>query len=134
MARKKRRKGGGGRPGGQPVKGFRPGKEPPELRKKQAREQLGGDASWAQKQAVDLVADRTPAEVRSMMNRWVTGLLVAAVILAIAGAALYGWSIAAGIVVHVLAAVAVFFWHRMRRQRDQLVSMAETLGKSGRRK
>lgn len=132
MAKKKQQKKGkkrGGPPGGQPVKGFRPGKEPAYLRKQRAKEQLGQDAPRAQDRALDLVADRSPDEVRSLMSRWAVVLLVVGIALGIAGALLYDWSVAAGIVTHVLAAAAIFLWHRLRRQRDQLVELAERFGK-----
>jgi Flp pilus assembly protein TadB len=128
MGRKKRKGGGSA-----PIKGFRPGKEPAHLRKRAARARLGQDASWAQKQAVELVADRSPEEVRRMMMRWTVGLLAAAAALIIAGAFLYGWAIWAGLGLHLVAAVLLFLWYRMRRQRAQLVKMAESFGKPPRR-
>jgi Flp pilus assembly protein TadB len=124
-----KKKGGGGRQPTRPIKGFRPGREPAHLRKRQAKAQLGDDASWAEKQAVELVADRSPGEVRSVMKRWIWGLLAATVVLAVAGTLLYAWALWAGIVVHLLAAAAGFLWYRMRRQRDRLVQMAEAFGK-----
>lgn len=125
-----RRGKGRGRP---PVKGFRPGKEPPELRKRRAKAQLGSDASWAQKQMVETVGDRSPQEVQVMLKRWTTVLLVAAVVLAIVGALLYGWSIYAGIAVHLLTLVVLFLWFRIRKQGANLIAMAESIG-GGRRK
>lgn len=132
MAKKKKQKKGkkgGGQPGGQQVKGFRPGKEPAYVRKQRAKQQLGQEAPRAQERALDLVADRSPGEVRSLMNRWVTVLLVVGALLGVGGALLYDWSLAAGIVTHMLAAAAIFLWHRLRRQRNQLVELAEQFGK-----
>lgn len=114
--------GGGGR---RPIDGFRPGKEPPELRKRRAKAHLGDDASWAQKKLIDVVGDRSPDEVRTMVGRWTTGLLVATVVLAVLGALLYGWSLVAGIAVHVLTLAVGFLWFRLRKQRTRLVEMTE---------
>ena len=121
MAAKRRQ---GQRP---PVKGFRPGKEPAHLRKRRAKAQLGADASWAQKQAVDAVAGRTPDEVRSMVRRWSIALFAGAVLLALGGALLYAWSTVAGVVVHVVAAAAAFLGYRLRKSGEQLAEMAGSL-------
>ena len=112
-----------------PIKGFRPGKEPAHLRKRQAKAQLGDDANWAQKKMIDAVGDRSPDEVRAMVTRWSRVLLAAAVVLAVLGAFLYGWSIVAGVAVHVLAFVAGFIWLRLRTNRAELVKMAEWVGR-----
>lgn len=122
-------KSGGG--SGQQVRGFRPGTEPPHLQAQQARQELGPDAPWAQKQAVDLVAGRSPEEVEAMVTRWARVVLAVFVVLGLAGAFLYRWSIVAGIVVHVLAAAAVFLWYRLRSQQSQLAEMARTMGGKG---
>lgn len=107
------------------IPGFRPGKEPGALRKKRAKARLGEDASWAQKKMIDAVGDRSPDEVRAMVKRWARVLLAAVVVLAVLGALLYAWSVVAGVVVHLLALVLAFLWYRLRRQRGQLVEMAE---------
>jgi len=107
------------------VKGFRPGKEPPELREKRAKARLGEDASWAQKKMIETVGDRTPEEVREMVTRWTRILLAVAVVLVVGGALLYPWSLWAGIAVHVLALGAGFFWFRFRQQRENFVETAE---------
>lgn len=131
MGRKKK---GGNKGGSQrPIKGFRPGKAPPQLKRQQARAELGSDAGWAQRAMVDTVADRTPAEVRALVGRWALLLLVGAVALGILGVFLYGWSTLAGIAVHVLGLVLLVLWYRVRRQGERLVTMAETLGDGGRR-
>lgn len=109
----------------QQIPGFRPGKEPGALRKKRAKARLGEDASWAQKKMIDAVGDRRPDEVRAMVKRWARVLLAAVVVLAVLGALLYAWSVVAGVVVHLLALVLAFLWYRLRRQRGQLVEMAE---------
>ena len=109
------------------VKGFRPGKEPAHLKKQRAKAQLGKDASWAQKQAVDAVAGRSPQEVRKMVKTWSRTLLAGGGLLAIGGGFLYGWAVWAGVAVHVLAAVLLFLGYRLGKQGAGLVEMAETL-------
>jgi Flp pilus assembly protein TadB len=115
----------------QPVRGFRPGKEPAQLRKQRAKQQLGTDANWAQKRLVESLAERSPEEARAMMRRWRMALLAAAVVLAILGLALYFWSIVAGIVVHVIAAAVLLFWFQLRRKRGDFEALADMV--SGRR-
>ncbi|MDZ7781193.1 MAG: hypothetical protein U5R14_14855 [Gemmatimonadota bacterium] len=56
------------------------------MRKQRAKQQLGQEAPRAQERALDLVADRSPGEVRSLMNRWVTVLLVVGALLGVGGA------------------------------------------------
>lgn len=126
-------RGRGGRGGQPPVRGFRPGKEPPQVRKRRAREQLGDEANWAQKRLVDALAERTPDESRAMMRRWRVALLVATILLVVAGALLYMWSLVAGIIVHLLAVVVFFFWLRLHRQREDFEAMANLVS-GGRRK
>jgi Flp pilus assembly protein TadB len=109
------------------MKGFRRGKEPAHLKKQRAKAQLPRDATWAQKQAVEAVAGRTPQEVQAMLRRWTWGATAVAVLLVVAGAALYAWSVAAGVVVHVLAAGLLFLVLRMRKQAAGLVEMAKSL-------
>jgi hypothetical protein len=122
------RKGGGGGPRrGQPVKGFRPGKEPAHLKKQRAKAQLPRDASWAQRQAVEAVAGRSPQEVQAMVRKWMGGALVLAVLVTVAGAFLYAWSVVAGVVVHVLALGLFFLVFRLRKHGQGLVEMARSL-------
>lgn len=121
MSAKKR---GGPRPA---AKGFRPGKEPPHLKKQRARAQLPKDATWAQKQTFEALAGRDPREVRRMVQLWSGGLLAGGVILAIVGVFLYGWAVPAGVAVHVLAAVLLFLGVRLKSQGAGLVEMAERL-------
>jgi Flp pilus assembly protein TadB len=113
----------------QPVRGFRPGKEPAQLRKQRA--QLGSDANWAQKQLVDVLADRTPEQARRMMGRWRLALLAAVIVLILLGALLYLWSVVAGVIVHVLAAVVLAFWFQLRRKQSDFEALADMV--SGRR-
>lgn len=108
------------------MKGFRPGKEPPELKRRRAKARLPADASWIQEQTVEAVAGRSPAEVRRMVRRWLVGLLVGAVVLAVGGALLYSWSVVAGVVVHVLTAALLVLAYRLWRQGPGLVEMAES--------
>jgi len=110
-----------------PARGFRPGKEPAHLKKKRAKAQIGADASWAQKQAVDVVAGRSPQEVRSMVKRWSATLLAGALLLAVGGVLLYRWSAVAGMVVHVLAAVVAFLGYRVKKSGPGLEEMAGSL-------
>lgn len=110
-----------------PMKGFRPGKEPAHLKKKRAKAQLGKDASWAQKQTVEAVAGRSPEEVRRMVRRWTLGLILGGFMLAVLGVFLYGWSVFAGVAVHVLSLALLFLGYRVRKQGGALVEMADSL-------
>lgn len=112
------------------VKGFRPGKEPPQLRKQQAKRQLG-EVSASQERLLEVFASRTPAEARALMRRWRIGLFVAGVVLVVAGALLYGWSVIAGAVVHLLAALALVIAWRLHSQREALGAMADMVGAKG---
>lgn len=109
-----------------PIKGFRPGKEPPELRKRRAKQQFG-EVNAAQERLIEAFAGRTPEEARALMRRWRIGVLVAAILLSVLGALLYGWSMVAGIIIHVLAAILFFIWFRLRRQRKDLEAMADVI-------
>ena len=113
------------------VKGFRPGKEPPQLRKQQAKRQLG-EVNAAQERLLELFASRTPAESRALIRQWKIGLLTAGAVLLVAGALLYGWSLTAGVVVHVLAAAALAVGWRLHSQREALGAMADLVGAKGR--
>jgi Flp pilus assembly protein TadB len=114
-----------------PIKGFRPGKEPPELRKRRAQEQFG-ELSGAQRQLVEVFANRTPDESRALIRRWTVGLLAAALVFLVAAAALFLWSTVAGAVVGVLAVILLVLWWRVRSQRDALETMADTVSGPGR--
>ena len=109
------------------MKGFRPGKEPKQLKKRAAKAQLGTNASWAQKATVDAIAGRSPQEVRAMIQRWSLGLMVGGVALLVGGFFLYGVSVPGGIAVHVLAAAAFFLTYRVRKSARGLEEMAGTL-------
>ena len=132
-----RRKGQGPQ---QPMKGFRPGKEPPQMKKRRAKQQFG-EMNAAQERMVELFAERTPEESRAMLRRWQIGLLTAGVILAIVAGLLFSWSWIAGSIVGALAVVVLFFWWRFRRQQEAFEAMADAVsgrggrgGKRGRRK
>ncbi|MEX0891935.1 MAG: hypothetical protein WEB88_07155 [Gemmatimonadota bacterium] len=112
------------------MKGFRPGKEPPQLRKQRAKQQFG-QVSATQERLIEMFAERTPAESRALIRTWTLGLLGAALVLVVLGAVLYVWSLVAGVIVHVLAAVALFFWWRLHRQREAFAAMADTVSGSG---
>lgn len=125
MAKKRGGRGGGG--GQRPIKGFRPGKEPPHLKKQRAKAQLGRDASWAQKQAVEAVAGRSPQEVEAMVRRWTVIALMVAILLVVGGVFLYAWSTVAGVIVHVLALALFFLVFRIRKHGQGLVDVARSL-------
>jgi len=115
-----------------PIKGFRPGREPPQLRKQRAKQQLGPNANWAQKQLVEALAGRSPEEARRMMSRWRTAALGIAILLAVVGVALYFWWVPAGVIVHILALATFFLWYRLQRQRAQFDAVVDLV--SGRRR
>lgn len=118
------RKGGGHQ---RPMKGFRPGKEPVGLKKQRAKAELGKDASWAQKRAVDAIAGRSPQEVRKTVQTWSRGLIAGGVLLAIVGVFLYSWAVPAGVAVHVVSAGLLFLGYRIGKQGAGLADMAGTL-------
>ena len=117
----------GGRGPKRAVKGFRPGKEPVQLKRQRAKAELGKDASWMQKQTVEAIAGQSREGVRAMVRRWSIGLGVAGVVCLIGGGLLYAWSAIAGVVVHVLAAVFLFLAYRIRKQGPGLEHMADSL-------
>lgn len=119
---------GGGRRG--PVKGFRPGKEPPQIRKRIAMEQYG-EVSATQERLIEMFSERSPEEAKRMMARWRAGLLAGGVALILVGAGLYLWTLIAGFIAHALALVAFFFWWRLRSQREALETMADTVAGRG---
>ena len=125
MARKQRR--GGPQ---SPVPGFRPGKEPPQLRKQRARQQFG-DVSPTQGKLIEAFAERTPEEARSLIRRWLITALVAAIALGILGILLMTWSVLAGVLVLIVAAGVLFLWWRLRRQRNDLETMADAVSGGG---
>ena len=110
-----------------PVKGFRPGKAPAHLKKQRAMAQLGNDASWFQKQAVEAVAGRSPQDVQKMMKKWSLGLIAGALLFAVVGVFLYAWASVAGIVVHVISAILLFLAYRVRKHGSGMVEMAKAL-------
>ena len=114
------------------VKGFRPGKEPPQLKKQRAKEQYG-DVTGTQERLIELFAERTPEESRALIRAWVRGLLGAAIALVVAAAVLALWSTVAAIIVGVIAGVVLFLWWRLHRQREAFEAMADTVAGGGRR-
>ena len=62
-----------------------------------------------------------------MVKRWSTILLAGAALLAVGGFFLYGWSVPAGVVVHVLAAVLAVLGYRVRKSGGGLEEMAGSL-------
>jgi len=107
-----------------PIKGFRPGKEPPQLKKRRAKQQFG-ELSGTQERLVELFAERSVEESEALINRWVTGLLVTWVILVVVAGVLTLWSVLAAVVVGVLGVIALGIWWRLRGQREGLLRMAE---------
>ena len=114
------------------VKGFRPGKEPPQLKKQRAKEQYG-DVTGTQERLIELFAERTPDESRALIRAWTRGLLASAIALVVAAAVLALWSTVAAIIVGVLAGVVFFLWWRLQRQREAFEAMADTVSGGGRR-
>jgi len=121
------KKSGGRQEGQPPIKGFRPGKAPPQLKKQRAKAQLGNDATWAQKQTVEAVAGKSPEQVRAMVRKWTISLGVAGVVLLALGAFLYTVAVVAGVAVHVLAAAVLFLAWRVSRQGPGLEQIAQSL-------
>lgn len=112
------------------VKGFRPGKEPPQLRKRAAKQQLG-DLNAAQERMVDLFSERTPEESRKMLAKWRTMSLAAGVALSVLTVVALMWTPIAGVIVGILATVAFFLHLRLRAQREALEAMADAVSKGG---
>jgi hypothetical protein len=123
------KKGGGGRGHGaqRPIKGFRPGKAPKQLKKQMAKAQLGSDASWVQKQTVEAVAGKSPQEVGAQVRTWTVGVVVGAVLLGVLGVFLYAWSLVAGVVVHGLTVGLLFLAYRFGKQGQGLAELAKSL-------
>lgn len=109
------------------VKGFRPGKEPVQLKRQRAKSELGKDASWVQKQTVEAIAGQSREGVRAMVRRWSIGLAIGGVLVTVGGAFLYAWSTVAGVAVHIAAAVLLFLAYRIRKQGPGLEQMADSL-------
>lgn len=109
------------------MKGFRPGKEPPQLRKKRAREQFP-DAGGAQKRMIEIFAERTPQESRALLRRWRVGFLTGGLVAVVAAALLFAWSTVAGAVVGVVAIILLVIWWRLHSQREAFEALADTVG------
>lgn len=115
------------------VKGFRPGKEPPQLRKQAMRQQFG-DLNPAQKRMLELFSDRTPQESRALLARWRLMSLGVTVLLLILAAVAWMWTPIAGVVVGIAAVVAGMIHVRLRMQRAALESMADAVAGAGPRR
>ena len=123
----------GGRGGPQRhVKGFRPGKEPPQMRKRMAKEQFG-ELSPGQARMVEMFAERSPEEARGLIRRWQLGLLAVTIVLAVLAALLWAWSWIAGVIVGIIAVVVLFLWLRLRAQSAELEKVADAVSRGGRR-
>lgn len=118
-----------------PIRGFRPGKEPPQLKKRRAREQFG-EVGAAQERLIELFAERSPQESRALLRRWRIGLLAGALVLAVLAVVLYAWTVVATVVAGVLAVVVLFLWWRLHRQKEQFEAMADAVsgGPGGKRR
>jgi hypothetical protein len=121
-------RGRSGAEGPRHVKGFRPGKEPPQIRKREATARIPDDAPAVQKWLVEALVERGPEGVQQLIGKFGIGLAVAGAVLAIGGALLYRWHIWAGVLVQIIAAVALFLWYRVRAQRGAISLMAKQLG------
>lgn len=109
-----------------PVKGFRPGKEPPELRKRRAKEQFG-EVNAMQERLIELFAERSPEQAKALVRRWMIGMVTAAAVLAVAAVLLATWSTVVAVVVGGLAVVLLVLGLRIRSQRADLEAMADTV-------
>lgn len=116
-----------------PMKGFRPGREPPQLKKQRAKQQFG-DVSASQERLIELFAERSPDEARKLMRRWRVGFLAGGLALAVLGAVLYLWSPIAVVVAEIMALVLLVLWWRLHRQRDALEAMADAVSGPGKGK
>ena len=120
--------------GQRPVKGFRPGKEPPELRKRRAKEQFG-EVNAMQERLIEVFAERSPEESRRLVRRWTVGLLAAAIILAAVAVVFYVlWSTVPAIITGVVALLVAIMGWRIRRQRADLETMIDAVGGGGTRR
>ncbi|TVP55686.1 MAG: hypothetical protein EA351_10115 [Gemmatimonadales bacterium] len=97
------------------------------MKKQRARAQLPDNASWAQKQMVEAMAGQDPEKLQRSLHRWSIGLLIAAIVLGVGGLFLYGWNLFAGFAAHLVGAGMVFLWYRLRKQRQQLIDLAQAL-------
>jgi Flp pilus assembly protein TadB len=124
-----RRRGGGGSP---QIKGFRPGKEPKQLRTQAAKQQFG-EMNAAQERMVEFFAERTPEQSRKLLARWRTWSAVAGVVLSALSVWAWMWHWIAGVVVGALAAGLFLVHLQLRSQRASLEAMADAVA-GGRRK
>ncbi len=117
------------------VKGFRPGKEPPQLKKQRAKQQYG-QVTGTQERLIELFAERTPEQSRRLIRGWLRGLLAGAIVLLVAAGVLVLWTLVATAIVGVLGLVVLWLWWRLHRQREAFEAMADTVagGRLGKRK
>lgn len=113
----------------QQVKGFRAGKQPKSLSKKQLKRQMP-EMNKAQEKLVDLFADRSPEEGRKLIAGWHRTTLIVGVLLSIGSVAAWFWSWIPGLILALLAAGTFFIHFQLRGQRDQLEQMAEAVSKA----
>jgi len=113
------------------VKGFRPGKAPPQLKKKMMKQQMP-EMSGAQERMVDLFADRTPEQSRKLIGRWLLGTLVGGIVLVVLSVLAWSWTWIAGVPLTLVAGFVLFSHIRLRAQRAQLEEMAEAVAKATR--
>jgi hypothetical protein len=80
---------------------------------------------------MEILAERSPEEARRLLRRWRVGLLTGGIILVVVGGLLFAWSLVAGIVVEILAVVALVFWWRIRGQRQAFEAMVNAVSRPG---
>lgn len=117
--------------GQQPVKGFRPGKQPKGMTKQALKRQMP-EMNRAQERMVDLFMDKSPEEARKILAGWRRTALAAGIVLSLLAVLAGSWNLIAGAVVGLLAAIAFFSYLRMKAQRPQLEELAEQVSRAKR--
>ncbi len=106
------------------VKGFRPGKAPPKLKKKMMKQQLP-EMTATQERMLDLFADRSPEQSKKLIGRWVFWTMLGGIALTVLSLLAWQWSWIAGVPLTLLAGFTFFSHIRLRAQRKDLEEMAE---------
>ena len=112
------------------VKGFRPGKEPPQLRQRAAKQQFT-DLTPAQERLVNLFSERTPQESRALITRWLRLSLALTVGLVLLAVAAWLWIPVVGMIVGVTALLAGVIYIRLLTQRGAMEAMADAVARGG---
>lgn len=113
------------------IKGFRPGKEPPQLRRQAVKQQFG-ELTTAQERMVELFSERTPEQSRALITRWLRISLAVTVALVLLAVAAWLWIPVVGIIVGVLALLAGVVYVRLFTQRKGMESMADAVAQAKR--